>query len=150
MIRRLADNLTLFRQLPNGTTQYAGPRDGDVFIEMDTILDAQTQAGVVNQQTMDKYKADLNLFQVNLDGKGAAIAGTPPSLPLALVVDDFGRESHAPFDPSLPLPVYPHITPSSLTAIPVSSTPAPNQDDAILAYLKSINGKLDKLLLPKV
>lgn len=150
MIRRLNDNTTLFRQMPDGTNQYAAPRDGDLYVEMDTILDAQIQANVVNKDTAARYNETLNAFQGNLDAHGSAIAGVPPAIPLMLIVNDFGKESHVGFDPPLPMPVYPHIIPSSPSAIPVSTTPAPNQSDTILAYLKSMNGKLDKLLAAKV
>lgn len=132
MIQRGANGVTLSRVKSDGTLESHNPIEGDAYYEFEEILEAQTQSAVTNQQVKDSYLGKLKLFQNDLDASRLAVGETAPAVPHMVIVDDYGLEHPAEFNPALPLPVYPVLNPTNVGLAP-AATPEPDRLDLVIA-----------------
>lgn len=131
MIHYGPDEITLFGVDDNGNT-FSHTPDQPQYMSMLTTLDQQKQDAIDNQHNVDQYTNALNTYQTALDDAKAQ-GMSAPQKPMMIVTNDMGEQSTVPFDPPLPDPVLPKITPSSgLIANPI---PAADRTDAIIAML---------------
>jgi hypothetical protein len=135
-----ADGFTLTFTGSDGRVVSLTPLDGQAYYNALVVKSAQDQAAIENTASIADYHTKLNNFQGLIDS-GRDAGQSAPAVPLQKAVGDDGTVTMTPFDPPLPMPRYPTITPSGS----IKSTPAPDRIDVLMNLLMVQNATLTRI-----